>query len=61
MTLTHQMGEADPHQGLYFLGPYVRDQQGKWRRATFTERLKKIYTPDFIAKVVWGDAAGVRR
>lgn len=60
VNLTHHMGKADAYQGLYFLGPYVRDQSGKWRRATFAEMLKKHYTPDFIARVAWGPAARVR-
>lgn len=60
MTLTHQMGELDRHQGLYFLGPYVRGSDGRWRRATFSERLKKVYTPEFISRVAWGPVAKVK-
>jgi hypothetical protein len=58
--LTYQLGEFDRHQSLYFLGPYVRGTDGRWRRATFTEWLKKVYSPDFIGAVSWGVATKAR-
>lgn len=54
MRLTHHLGAFDAHQGLYFLGNYVRTADGRWRRSTFSERLKRIYTPDFVGRMVFG-------